>query len=713
MRQLVMACVVAGVAVSSAFAQGGKKFKDVVPTVKATVEPTEAKRGETVTWKLTVEVIPGWHTYPTKQTDPNAESFVNKITFPKPGDVIFVDQLQEPANGIKQPDKDLDIKEYTVYEGKVTWTRKFVVSPNAKPGKLTIKVPVKVLACDKSCIDGKVDVEVDLTVSDKPAVAVDPKFAAEVAKKDAPATPEKKAEPKPATPAPKGAAPLAADEQDDVAPSADQKAALAAIIPLLDLNGTPPSGGLTEFLLQAMAWGAITLLTPCVFPMIPITVSFFLKQSEQKHVNPLAHALVYCAVIVVVLGVAALTLLGTFRSISNHWLTNYLIGGLLVAMALSLFGLFELTLPTSLTRFTSERESKGGLVGTVFMALTFTIVSFTCVAPFLGGFAGMAASGKYPYWQLAAGAFAFSATFAAPFFLLALFPSMLKRLPRSGGWLNSVKVVMGFLELAAAVKFFRTGELSITSEPNFFTYDLALGMIIALAFLCGFYLVNVFRVGHDAPLESIGVVRLMTGFAFLSLGIYLLPGMFAGGADGERHRPSGVVFAWVDAFLLPDHSGGGGLHWTGDLKQALEESRRAQRSGRDQFIFVDFTGTNCQNCRLNERNVFTKPQIKELFRPYKLVQLYTDKVPEDLYAAGLREKLNGTSRQWADGAANNWFQREAFGSEQLPLYVILKPNDARVEVVGIYDEGKINDVAAFEEFLRKPIAASGARASLK
>ncbi len=709
MRSLLFVALVAVLTTAPAPAQGGKKFKDVVKSITAKVEPAEAKRGETVTWKLTVEVIPGWHTYPTKQTDPNAETFVNKIAFPKPGDVVFVDTLQEPANGIKKPDADLDIKEYTVYEGKPTWTRKFVVSPDAKPGKLTIKVPVTILACDKSCIQDKVTTEVELTVSDKPAVAVDPKYAAEVKKKDAPATPPK-VEPKPAAPAPKGQSPaLATEEPEDVSPSADQKAALAAIIPQLTGGGVPPpSGGLLEFLLQAMAWGGITLLTPCVFPMIPITVSFFLKQSEQKHVNPLAHALVYCGVIVVVLGIAALTLLGTFRTISNHWLTNYLIGGLLVAMALSLFGLFELTLPASLTRFTSSRESQGGLAGTVFMALTFTTVSFTCVAPFLGGFAGMAASGKYPYWQLAAGAFAFSATFAAPFFLLALFPSLLKSLPRSGGWLNSVKVVMGFLELAAAVKFFRTGELSVTSQPTFFTYDLALGMIVALAFMCGMYLVNVYRVGHDAPLESIGVVRLMTGFAFLSLGIYLVPGLFGTG-DGERHRPSGVVFAWVDAFLLPDHTGGDGLTWSGDLKRAIEESRK---SGRDQYVFVDFTGTNCQNCRLNERNVFTKQQVKELFRRYKLVQLYTDKVPEELYPNGQREKLAGSHRQWADGAANSWFQREAFGSEQLPLYVILKPSNSAVEVVGVYDEGKINDVAAFEEFLRKPFAASSARASL-
>src|SRR5262249_28528527 len=156
--------------------------------------------------------------------------------------------------------------------------------------------------------------------------------------------------------------------------------------------------------------------------------------------------------------VAALTLLEAFRRMSvNPW-TNIAMGVLFVVLALSLFGMFELTLPNSLTRFTSAREGQGGLVGTVFMALTFTIVSFTCVAPFLGGFAGIAASGQFRWYEMLLGAFAFSAAFAAPFFVLALFPSLLRKLPRSGGWLNSVKVVMGFLELAAALKFFRTAE---------------------------------------------------------------------------------------------------------------------------------------------------------------------------------------------------------------------------------------------------------------
>jgi len=440
--------------------------------------------------------------------------------------------------------------------------------------------------------------------------------------------------------------------------------------------------------------------------MIPITVSFFLKQSEKNHTSPMLLALVYSGTIVVVLGVGALTLLGFFRALSvNPWM-NFFLGTLFVVLALSLFGMFDLTLPHSLTRFTSSREGQGGVVGTIFMALTFTIVSFTCVAPFLGGFGGMASSGQFRPWELVLGAIAFSGTFAAPFFVLALFPSLLRKLPKSGGWLHSVKVVMGFLELAAALKFFRAGELIYKSKAELFTFDLVLGMWVALAILCGLYLINLVRIAGEEPAESVSVPRLLTGFLFISLGLYLLPAQFAVNGEGEKQRPRGTVYAWVDSFLLPEprETAAGDLAWTGDLKRALDEARTMSAStGKPQYVFVDFTGETCTNCKLNEREVFTKKEIRDLLTPFRRVQLYTDKVPDEYYTTAERSKFEDTSRQRADALANLWFQGQAFGTEQLPLYVILRPTpDGRIERVGVYDEGKINNVGAFAEFLKKP-----------
>lgn len=231
-------------------------------------------------------------------------------------------------------------------------------------------------------------------------------------------------------------------------------------------------------------------------------------------------------------------------------------------------------------------------MGVVFMALTFTIVSFACVAPFLGGFGGTAESSGIGPAHRVFGGLAFAATFASPFFVLALFPALLKKLPKSGSWLNSVKVVMGFLELAAAVKFFRAGELVILPTPAFFSFDLSLGMYIALALLCGLYLLNVYRLPLDSPTENIGVPRMLFGFLFLSLSFYLAPAMFKFGADGEKQRPNGTIYSWIESFLLPEpRDGKGALEWSGNLVDAVEKARKyRQETGKAKLVFVDFTG---------------------------------------------------------------------------------------------------------------------------
>ena len=337
------------------------------------------------------------------------------------------------------------------------------------------------------------------------------------------------------------------------------------------------------------------MLTPCVFPMIPITVSFFLKQSEKEHHRPLGMAVVYSSTIVVVLTLGAVLLLGVFQAASQHWLTNLILGGLFVFFALSLFGMYEITLPSGLARFTSTRQDRGGTVGTIFMALTFSIISFSCVAPFMGGFAALVPSfgnvtdmvragdiGRLLriFATLLLGALGFSVTFASPFFFLALFPSLLRQMPRSGSWMNTIKVVMGFLELAAAVKFLRATELLAFGQAQVLTYDLALWSYVALILLCAVYLLGVFRLPHDEPPEHLGVPRMIVSALFLSLALYLLPGLFK--ADGDRkQRPTGSVFAWLDSFLLPDLV----EQRLGSLPEALQLAQQ-----RHKLVFLDFTG---------------------------------------------------------------------------------------------------------------------------
>ncbi|MFL5330525.1 MAG: protein-disulfide reductase DsbD family protein [Gemmataceae bacterium] len=677
---LAMLCLVFALPALAQPGKPGRKLEDVLYKKEVTFEPAEAKPGDIVTWKLSLEIAPNWHTYPTHQADPKASSLITKIEWPKNTPLLSQGSLMEPTNSKGKPDPALEIKEYRYLEGSVTFSQSFRVAEDAATGKLQFAPRITLTVCDDNgCLPVKVEpATLNILGGAKPALPG-------------------RADPKP---------PVAQIDNRPPEQSAEYRKTLESILGQLQKLNVHVNSGLAPFLLTAMLWGGISLLTPCVFPMIPITVSFFLKQSEKNHGNPVWLAFIYCSTIVVVLGTASLTLLSTFTKLSINPFMNLFIGGLFVALALSLFGMYDLTLPNFLTRFTSSREGRGGVVGTVFMALTFTVVSFTCVAPFLGGFGGMAASGQFSTFELVLGAFAFSATFAAPFFFLALFPSLIRRLPKSGGWLHTVKVVMGFVELAAALKFFRAAELVKFSEATVLTYDLVLVGWVVLSLLCGLYLLKLVRLGHHEEELGVGVPRFLFGAAFLALSIYLVPALFLGGPDGGNQRPRGTVFAWIDAFLLPDSGDarGSDIKWSGDLAKAITDARNERRlTGQPHYIFIDFTGETCPNCRFNERTVFSRGEIKQLLQKYRLIQLYTDKVPDQYYPADIRGRLDGVDRQRDDAEVNRWFQDKAFGSTTLPLYAILEPLPLGVTVTAVYPESKINDVTAFTEFLRKPL----------
>jgi thiol:disulfide interchange protein DsbD len=558
-----------------------RAFIDAVPTASVRVEPAEAKRGQTVLWKMTLDITPGWYTYPTMQVSPAAASSVTNFAFPPPGDVVFVGALQEPIphnknlEGLIAPGQAAEIQ---ILEGKVEFKRAFVVSPNAEPGEKKIKVTAEVIVCNakgQCLLPTKLPFVVPLTITADPPVSVEAQYQKEI---------QAGSRSKPTTDTPK--------------PVGEPKTVSKPDAP----NTVGVSGGerksdegLLAFILSGVFWGAISLLTPCVFPMIPITVSFFIKQSEKEHHKPLAMAVVYSATIVIVLTIGAVLLLSVFQAASQHWATNFILGGLFVFFALSLFGMYEITLPSGLANYTSTQQGRGGSMGTVFMALTFSIISFSCVAPFLGGFAALVPSfgnvsamlkaGEYAallgiFSKLLLGALAFSITFASPFFFLALFPSMLRKMPKSGSWMNTVKVVMGFLEVAAAIKFLRAAELLMFGQAQFLTYDLALGMYVALSLACGLYLLGMFRLPHDDPPEHVGVPRLIVSVLFLSLGIYLAPALFRINAD-QKQRPTGTVFAWLDSFLLPDLQ----ERRLGSLAEGLTEARDKRK-----LVFIDFTG---------------------------------------------------------------------------------------------------------------------------
>jgi thiol:disulfide interchange protein len=552
------------------------------------VSPRQAKRGQIV--KLVIKGIlkPGFHTYPiTKKTSNQDAAQLSSLNYEESSNFapLFPITETEPEEVLEEGLAPEGLKTLFEHNKDFTWSQDLLILPDAKPGPQTLAFQIKLQVCDRTCVFGQPKFEETVTVLDAPAGPVSQDIWQRLAKPkklDSKQVLEMDSPPKKE----EGARNISLITETE----GDYKAGMETIQKQIQggAEGTPPTG-LMAFMLSGVFWGAVSLVTPCVFPMIPITVSFFLKQSEKAHYRPLTMALVYCLTIVVVLTFSAFALLSFFQWLSTNPTMNIALGVLFIVFSLSLFGMFDLELPSGLARFTSSREGQGGLVGVMFMALTFTIVSFACVAPFLGGFAGTS-TGIGPLFTILGG-LAFAVTFASPFFVLALFPALLKNLPKSGSWLNSVKVVMGFLELAAAVKFFRAGELFILPTPTFFTFDLSLGMYIALALLCGLYLLNVYRLPLDSPAENIGVPRMLFGFLFLSLSFYLVPALFKFSTDGAKQRPNGTIYSWVESFLLPEVEGKDDLAWSGNLPRVVEDARRLrQQTGKTKLVFIDFTG---------------------------------------------------------------------------------------------------------------------------
>ncbi|RYG37803.1 DUF255 domain-containing protein [bacterium] len=431
-------------------------------------------------------------------------------------------------------------------------------------------------------------------------------------------------------------------------------------------------GPLLPFFLTAIAAGFVALLTPCVFPMIPITVSVFSKQTGGK---PVPRAVAFCLGII-----ATFTILGLATSIlfsanglqnlaNNPWL-NLFLGVLFVVLALSLFGVYEFTLPS---RFANKvtTDGKGGFVGPVLMGLVFSLTSFTCTMPFVGTLLVGAAQGERIYPIV--GMLGFSTAFSLPFFLLALFPTAMAKMPKSGGWLSTVKASMGFLEIAAAVKFFSTFDLAFSL--GWLTKPVFLAIWVALAAMTAAYLLGWLRL-PTVPDGKPGPLRLAFGAGAAFVTVWLLGGL--------NDRP----LKDLDAFLPPDpYPSAPGTTGT---KVAIEEgwhpayeSALAEAKAKGKNVFIDFTGIYCTNCRYMERNVFPEDRVKSKFDGFVLAKLYTDRPnnPDDQKYQQLKMDLTGT-------VAN-------------PVYAIVTP-DGQLIAKHEYER----DVDAFAEFLKKGLPAS-------
>jgi len=416
---------------------------------------------------------------------------------------------------------------------------------------------------------------------------------------------------------------------------------------------------ISSFLVLAMSMGFLALLTPCVFPMIPITISFFMHRSENTNSSPVKSATVYMLGIVLTftfLGMMLAILLGASgaNQLAANPIVNMFIAFLFIYFAMSLFGFYEIEIPESLRRLSLQKENSEGYVGILFMALTFTLTSFTCTVQFMGLILVAASQGEW-FWPII-GMLIFSLAFASPFFFLALFPHYLTKLPQSGGWLNSVKVVMGFLELAAAFKFISNTDL--VWNWNIFTYEVVLYLWALIMLLTGLYIFGLIKFKNDSPV-TFSIQRSLFALAFIFFGTYLAAGNHGYDINGNIKS------------YLPPKKYQSNLVWNNNLDDALISAAEQNKN-----IFIDFTGVTCTNCRWMETNIFSINSVEELMSEYVLVSLYTDA------GEGYLEKRE--------------YQINRFETAALPYYVILDSND---KVLSEFP-GLTRNVEEFKDFLK-------------
>jgi thiol:disulfide interchange protein len=536
----------------------------------------EVRRGETFLVVIEGTLQESWHTYPiAKHTENQSTAQLSQVRVGDSKEFANRGPITESEPELKPEEGNTGL--IYEYEKPFTWTMQVLARPDAAPGTHNLEINLRMQVCDpRGCLTEKQTLTVPVQVSTTEAVALVPDVEKLLKSHD-----EARANIAPGSPGVSQPTPGKPGAISSNFNWQEYQVVNSANIQSISSEGNG-QGGLWATIVTAILGGFISLLTPCVFPMIPVTVSFFLKQGESQHHRPLTMAAVYCATIVAVLTAGGIALVHVLQIISQHWITNVFLTGVFVFFALSLLGMYEIELPSGLANLTGSREGKGGLIGIIFMALTFSIISFACVGPIYGAFITLEASGGVVGWlQRILGPLAFALAFSSPFFVLALFPTLLRSMPKSGSWMNSVKVVMGFLELAAAFKFVRAAELNFLAASKYFSFDLVLGIYVALAVACGLYLLNVYRLPHDHDAaESIGVPRLIFGLIFLSFAFYLLPGLFKDD-HGRSQKPNGVAYEWVSAFLLPDERS----EWGTDLAAALA---RAERENKP--LFIDFTG---------------------------------------------------------------------------------------------------------------------------
>lgn len=499
----------------------------------------------------------------------------------------------------------------------------------------------------------------------------------------------------------------------------DEAAEAAAAIAPAENDAEKGSDGLLGLIIEAILWGFAMLLTPCVFPMVPMTISFFMKQSSsaaegrfKAFIYGLFIVLLYTIPICIIIGLTWIiggnsVTADIFNWLATHWLPNLIFFVVFMIFAASFFGAFEIELPSSLANKTDAKAGAKGFGGIFFMALTLVLVSFSCTGPIVGTVLIKSTQGEF--WTPMVTMLAFSVAFALPFTILAMFPSLLKKM-KSGAWLNSVKVVLGFIEVALGFKFLSVADQ--TYHWGLLDREIYLAIWIVVFTLMGLYLIGKIRFKNDSPLEYVSVLRLGLAIAVFSFVVYMIPGMWGAplkalsGYLPPIETQDFVVWNHADGMTaVPSSTKAGETGSKYDLKLplnlegyfTLEEGMEASRK-QGKPIFVDITGHGCVNCREMEQRVWSDPKVESILRnEYVIVALYTDdKSPlheEDYLTTEDGKVIKELGRK------NSYIVRSRFNVNAQPNYVILDGNGRQLLPVRGYDLS----VDGFVGFLRAGI----------
>lgn len=638
---LALCCIIS----LNAFAAANQNF-----TMSADPSVLTVKTGEKMWIKLTLNFQKDWHTYSTKKfvdadgLGPEPTSI--KVT-PASAFSIARGMIQPKATKHHDEAFEMDV-EYL--SGKVVYEIPVIAKKDIDFNKDKINVVVYLQQCnDNTCMPPEdFKVTVSRKVYSSAATQATANEAVNVADTVAESAPQEEVQP-----------------TAEVKPT-DATTAQATTEP----EAAPEKADLLTTLILSMLAGFGAFITPCVFPMVPITVSFFTKRNEQNKGKGLRDALVYGLGIIftfTLIGVLFSVLLGPTGvqdMAASPWF-NIAIVLIFLLFGFSLFGAYELQMPTSWTnKLNAKSNSSSGIASVILMSITFALTSFSCTGPLIGAALVSASSGEWFYPMVSM--LGFSTTLAAPFFLLALFPSALNSMPKAGGWMNNVKVILGFVVLAITLKYLNNalGAWNAEISRTFF-----LSIWTAISFIATIYMFGLFKTTYDAPVNNVGTVRLLFGMFFAALTFYMISGLVSNKQLGflESMLPAipetEMVVAAPGAAVQTAHA-----EWMHSYQEALEDAKKENRT-----LLVDFSGRTCTNCKMMEKKLYPNPEIQAMFAKFSLAKLLTDE-PE-----------------------NKDIQLKKFNTVALPLYALINPADESIIATITYTDNP----QEFMDFLRK------------